>query len=318
MTIRLGIVMDPIESIKTYKDSSFSMLLAAQARGWDLFYMEQPDIFLRNTTATAAVKELTVRDSAENWFSLSDSTETPLSALDVILIRKDPPFDMEYMYMTILLERAEADGVLVVNRPASVRNCNEKLFTSWFPDCCVDSTVSRKASVLRSFLEEHHDIILKPLDAMGGSSVFRVRQGDPNISVILETLTAFDQRTTMAQKFIPEISSGDKRILMIDGDPVPYALARIPAPGETRGNLAAGGSGVGVELSKRDRQICSQVGPELRNRGLLFVGLDVIGDYLTEINVTSPTCIRELDAIYGLTIASDFMDCIERNLQALN
>jgi glutathione synthase len=230
-------------------------------------------------------------------------------------MRKDPPFDMEYLYTTCLLERAENAGVLIVNKPAALRNSNEKLFTAWFPDCCAPSLVSRDPARLRAFLDQQTDIILKPLDAMGGASIFRVRAGDPNISVILETITELGQRTAMAQVFIPEISAGDKRILMIDGEPVPYALARIPAQGETRGNLAAGGRGEGVELSERDRWICARVGPELRARGLLFVGLDVIGNYLTEINVTSPTCIRELDRIYGLDIAGQLMDCLETKLK---
>jgi len=314
MTIRLGIVMDPIQSIKVHKDSSFAMLLAAQRRGWQLFYMQQSDLYQHDGEVSASMRSLQVFDRDHDWFELSETSEQPLGRLDVVLMRKDPPLDMEFLYSTYLLERASQQGVLVVNRADSLRNCNEKLFTGWFPQCCTPSLVSRIPSRLRGFLEEHGDIILKPLDAMGGASVFRVTRDDPNISVILETLTDLGRRTAMAQKFIPEISAGDKRILMIDGEPVPYALARIPAKGETRGNLAAGGRGEGVELSERDRWICTQVGPELRQRGLLFVGLDVIGDYLTEINVTSPTCIRELDAIYGLDIASDLMDAIESRL----
>lgn len=314
MTIRLGIVMDPIQSIKTYKDSSFAMLLAAQRRGWPLFYMEQSDLFLRDGEVLASMRSLQVYDRDHDWFELSEANDQPLTALDVVLMRKDPPLDMEFLYTTYLLALASKQGVLVVNRPDSLQNCNEKLFTGWFPQCCAPSLVSRNPSRLRGFLDEHGDIILKPLDGMGGTSIFRVTRDDPNISVILETLTELGQRTAMAQKFIPEISAGDKRILMIDGEPVPYALARIPAKGETRGNLAAGGRGEGVELSDRDRWICAQVGPELRRRGLMFVGIDVIGDYLTEINVTSPTCIRELDAIYGLDIASDLMDVIENQL----
>jgi len=315
MNIRLGIVMDPIESIKVHKDSSFAMLLAAQARGWDLLYMEQPDLFLRDGQVFAAMRQLQVRDQDSDWYEYSAPEDRPLASLDVLLMRKDPPLNMEFLYTTFLLERAEAEGVLVVNRPAALRNSNEKLFTSWFPQCCAPSIVSRDASRLRAFLHEQGDIVLKPLDAMGGASVFRVRVDDPNVSVILETLTELGMRTAMAQKFIPEISAGDKRILVIDGEAVPYALARIPAQGETRGNLAAGGRGEGVELSDRDRWICEQVGPELRRRGLLFVGLDVIGDYLTEINVTSPTCIRELDRLYGLDIAGQLMDCIQQKLE---
>ncbi len=300
MSIQLAILMDPIESIKIQKDSSFAMLLAAQARGWTLLYMEQQDLFLSGGEAKAIMRNLRVMDQAGDWFELGEPRERRLGELDIILMRKDPPLDMEFIYTTYLLEQAEHAGALVVNRPSSLRNSNEKLFAAQFPDCCAPNLVSRDPGRLRDFLDEYGDIILKPLDGMGGASIFRVQENDPNISVILETLTEHGQRTAMAQKFIPEISAGDKRILMIDGEPVPYALARIPAKGETRGNLAAGGRGEGVELSERDRWICSQVGPELRKRGLIFVGLDVIGDYLTEINVTSPTCIRELDRIYGL------------------
>jgi glutathione synthase len=316
MTIRLGIVMDPIQSIKAYKDSSFAMLLAAQRRGWQLFYMQQSDLFQHDGEVSASMRPLQVFDRDHDWFKLSEASDQSLATLDVVLMRKDPPLDMEFLYTTYLLELAAKQGVMVVNRADSLRNCNEKLFTGWFPQCCAPSLVSRDPSRLRGFLDQHGDIILKPLDAMGGTSIFRVTHKDPNISVILETLTELGQRTAMAQKFIPEISAGDKRILMIDGEPVPWALARIPAKGETRGNLAAGGRGEGVELSDRDRWICEQVGPELRRRGLVFVGLDVIGDYLTEINVTSPTCIRELDAIYGLDIASELIDAIENQLAA--
>ncbi len=316
MTIRLGIVMDPIQSIKTYKDSSFAMLLAARRRGWELFYMEQSDLSQRDGQVSASLRELEVFDRDHDWFALSGRDERPLTDLDVVLMRKDPPLDMEFLYTTYLLEQAEKQGLMVVNRPESLRNCNEKLFATWFPQCCAPNLVARDPARLRGFLDEHGDIILKPLDAMGGASIFRVTTDDPNISVILETLTDHGRRTAMAQKFIPEISAGDKRILVIDGEPVPWALARIPARGETRGNLAAGGRGEGVPLSERDRWICTQVAPELRRRGLLFVGLDVIGDYLTEINVTSPTCIRELDRLYDLDIASDLMDAIEARLAA--
>ncbi|WP_455235306.1 glutathione synthase [Thiogranum longum] len=315
MSIHLGIVMDPIGGIKVHKDSSFAMLLAAQARGWQLFYMEQSDLYLRDGQVSASMRRLRVRDQSSDWFEWGETKDWPLAELDVVLMRKDPPLDTEFLYTTYLLERAELQGTLVVSRAAALRNSNEKLFTAWFPECCAPSLVSRDANRLRAFLEEHGDIVLKPLDAMGGTLVFRVTLGDPNISVILETLTELGQRTAMAQKFIPEISAGDKRILMVDGEPVPYALARIPAKGETRGNLAAGGRGEGVTLSERDRWICAQVGPELRARGLMFVGLDVIGDYLTEINVTSPTCIRELDSIYGLDIAGQLMDCIASKIR---
>ncbi|MCO6413651.1 MAG: glutathione synthase [Thiogranum sp.] len=315
MSIRLGVVMDPIGSIKIHKDSSFAMLLAAQARGWELFYMEQSDLFMQDGRAFASLRRLTVYDQRDHWFDCCEPVEEPLSGLDVILMRKDPPLDMEFVYTTFLLERAKSEGTMVVNCPAALRNSNEKLFTAWFPQCCAPSLVTRDGRRLREFLNQHHDIVLKPLDAMGGSLIFRVRVNDPNISVIIETITDFGHRTVMAQRFIPEISQGDKRILLIDGNPVPYALARIPATGETRGNLAAGGHGEGVRLTDRDYWICGQVGPELRKRGLLFVGLDVIGNYLTEINVTSPTCIRELDSLFNLDIAGQLMDSIASKLK---
>ena len=316
MTLKLGIVMDPIRSINVKKDSSLAMLLAAQTRGWELRYMTFGDLTLRDGEAFATSQRLRVRDDPTDWFDATDAIEEPLSALDVILMRKDPPFDMEYIYVTYLLERAEQAGVLVVNEPRSLRDVNEKLYTAWFPHCCPPTLVARGPSQLRSFVAEQQDIIVKPLDAMGGNSVFRLRQGDPNTSVILETQTCMGQRFVMAQRYVPEICEGDKRILVIDGEPVPYALARIPAPGETRGNLAAGATGVGVELTERDRWVCAQVGPTLRRKGLVFVGLDVIGNYLTEINVTSPTCIRELDALYELDIAGKLMQAIDSRVHA--
>jgi glutathione synthase len=312
--IKLGVVMDPIGSIKAYKDSTLAMLLAAQARGWPIRYMEQSDLHLRDGKAFARSRALRVFDDPKRWFEWGEETTGPLSELDVILMRKDPPFDMEYIYTTYLLERAEEDGVLVVNRPRSLRDANEKLFTAWFPQCTPPTLVTRAAVRLRDFLAEHGDIVLKPLGGMGGESVFRLRRGEPNVNVTIETLTAHESRYAMAQRFLPEIAQGDKRILLIDGEPIPYALARVPAEGDTRGNLAAGGTGTGVPLSERDRWICAQVGPTLREKGLLFVGLDVIGDYLTEINVTSPTCIRELDRQYGLHIADKLMDAIANRL----
>jgi glutathione synthase len=306
--------MDPIGSIKIHKDSTFAMLLEAQARGWVVRYMEQNDLFLRDGQTFAHHHALRLIENEHRWHELGESLTEPLAAMDVVLMRKDPPFDMEYIYTTYLLERAEDAGVLVVNKPRSLRDANEKLFTAWFPQCTPPTLVTRSSEQIRSFLAEHGDIILKPLGGMGGESVFRLRRGDPNTNVVLETLTADETRFAMAQRFIPEIAQGDKRILLVDGEPIPYALARIPAEGETRGNLAAGGTGVGVPLSERDRWICAQVGPVLRERGLLFVGLDVIGDYLTEINVTSPTCIRELDRLYGLHISAGLMDAIASRL----
>ena len=314
MTLKLGVVMDPIGSIKIKKDSTFAMLLEAQARGWELHYLEQRDLYLVDGVTRARPRPLTVREDPAGWFTLGEAVDLPLHDLDAVLMRKDPPFDMEYIYTTYLLERAEAEGLLVVNRPQSLRDANEKLFTAWFPQCCPPTLVTRNADQLRTFLAEQQDVILKPLGGMGGSSIFRLRTGDPNVGVVIETLTTHGTLYTMAQRFIPEISAGDKRILLVDGDPVPYALARIPAPGETRGNLAAGGTGVGVPLTDRDRWICDQVAPALRERGLLFVGIDVIGDFLTEINVTSPTCIRELDAQFGLNIAGTLFDRIEERL----
>ncbi|MEJ2692815.1 MAG: glutathione synthase [Candidatus Thiodiazotropha sp.] len=316
--IRLGVVMDPIESIKIHKDSTFAMLLAAQARGWRLFYMEQPDLSLRDGICHARIRELWVDDKATGWHRFGDTQEIPLHQLDLVLMRKDPPFDMEYIYTTYLLQAAEAMGCLLVNRPQSLRDANEKLFTGLFPQCTPPTLVSRRPEQIRAFHQEHGDIILKPLGGMGGASVFRVPPNDPNLGVIIETLTFHGSRYAMAQRFVPEIALGDKRILMIDGKPVPYALARIPAQGETRGNLAAGGRGEGVPLSERDRWIAAQVGPELRDRGILFAGLDVIGDYLTEINVTSPTCIRELDAQFNLDIAGELMDAIAAKLEPCN
>jgi len=315
MSRRIGILMDPIADINIKKDSSFAMLLAAQAKGWTLFYMEQQDVFLHQGVVSAEVKRLTVQEDPDNWYQFEEAETIALSELDAILMRKDPPFDMEYIYSTYLLEQAQQAGVLIVNNPQSLRDANEKLFTAWFPQCCPDTLVTRKAALIRDFQQQHGDIILKPLDGMGGASIFRIKPNDPNFSVIIETLTEHGKTSVMAQKFIPEISEGDKRILMINGEPVPYALARIPAKGETRGNLAAGGRAEGRPLTEHDRWICEQVGPKLREKGLFFVGLDVIGNYLTEINVTSPTCIRELDAQFKLNIAADLMNCIEQHFK---
>ena len=310
MSIKLGIVMDPIGSIKVHKDSSLAMLLAALKRDWELYYMEQSDLFLEGSRCYAQLTRLDARDDENDWYTLSDKRTVPLDELDVILMRKDPPVDMEFIYTTFLLQRAAAHGVLVVNNPGAIRNASEKLYTAWFSQCSPPTRVSREIKRLKEFLDEHGDIIVKPLDGMGGASVFRIQMNDPNLNVILETITANGTKSTMAQRYIPEISAGDKRILMINGEPFPHALARIPTSGETRGNLAAGGRGEGVDLSKRDLWICEQVGPALREQGLMFVGLDVIGDYLTEINVTSPTCIRELDSIYNADIAGQFLDSI--------
>ena len=315
MPIKLGMVMDSIDHINIKKDTSFAMLLEAQVRCWELHYMELNDLFLRNGRAYARTRTLTVQRNAQQWYRFIGEQDIPLDQLDVIIMRKDPPFDQEYIYATYLLERAESMGVYVVNKPQSLRDANEKLFTSWFPQCCAETLVAREPARIRSFLHEQGEIILKPLDGMGGTSIFHLRKDDPNLSVILETMTQYNSRYVMAQKYIPEIKDGDKRILMINGEAVPYALARIPAQGETRGNLAAGGRAEGRELTEQDCWIASQVGPTLREKGLIFVGLDVIGDKLTEINVTSPTCVQELDQQFGLNIAGTLMDHIEINLQ---
>jgi glutathione synthase len=316
MAVKLGVIMDPIGTINPKKDTTLSLLLAAQARGWEIHYMQMHDLALRDGRASGAMRPLRVHDSTKHWFDFGgEAVRRPLTDLDVLLMRKDPPFDTEYIFATYLLERAQAEGTLVVNDPRSLRDANEKLFTAWFADVCPPTLVARRQDTLREFLQEHGDIVVKPLDGMGGSSIFRVRLDDPNTSVILETITAHESRFCMAQRYLPEIVDGDKRILLVDGEPVDYALARIPAVGELRGNLAAGGRGEGRPLTDRDREICARVGPSLAARGLLFVGLDVIGDYLTEINVTSPTCARELEAQFGLRIGERLMQVIARRLE---
>ncbi|RTR31629.1 glutathione synthase [Shewanella atlantica] len=314
--IKLGIVMDPISDINIKKDSSFAMLLAAQSRGYQLFYMEMQDLAMVNGEAMANMRELSVKQDPDNWFELGEPVDTPLSALDVVLMRKDPPFDTEFIYATYMLERAEEEGVLIVNKPQSLRDANEKLFTAWFSEFTPETMVTRDAKRIREFYKQKGDIILKPLDGMGGTLIFRIKAGDPNVGVIIETLTEYGQRYAMAQAFIPDITSGDKRILVVDGEPVPYSLARIPQKGETRGNLAAGGRGVAQPLSESDWAIARAIGPELKKRGLIFVGLDVIGDKLTEINVTSPTCIKEIEAAFDVDITGMLMDSIEARLKA--
>ncbi len=288
-TRKLGIVMDPIESIKPWKDSTFAMMLEAQSRGWTLYCFHLEDIFMDNSIAMGSYRTVSVQDDNEHWFDVNDSGRCRLDEMDVILMRKDPPFDLEYIYSTYLLEQAEEAGVLVVNKPASLRDCNEKLFTRVFPQCCVDTLVSRNPELLKEFINRHRDVIVKPLDGMGGQSIFRVQQGDRNTNAIIETVSKHGRSQTMAQRYIAEISEGDKRILLIDGVAIPYALARLPAEGENRGNIAAGASTRGQPLSERDQWLCDQIGDELRARGLLFVGLDDIGDYITQINVTRPT-----------------------------
>lgn len=311
MPIKFGMVMDPITHINIKKDTSFAMLLEAQARGWELYYMELNDLYMRNGRTYARTRKLVVERNPQQWYAFTGEQDIPLDELDVIMMRKDPPFDQEYIYATYLLECAESCGVYVVNKPQSLRDANEKLFTAWFSECCAETLVTREPGRIRHFLQEQQEIILKPLDGMGGTSIFHLRLGDPNLSVILEMMTQYNSRYVMAQKYLPEIKNGDKRILLVNGEPIPYCLARIPAQGETRGNLAAGGYGEGRPLTERDYWIAGKVGPTLREKGLVFVGLDVIGDSLTEINVTSPTCVQELDSQFGLNICGLLMDHIE-------
>jgi len=314
MTIKIGVVMDPIAKLNYKKDSTLAMLWAAADRGWQLYYMEQHDLLMDQGVAKASMAPLEVFKNPEHWYSLGNAKEQPLADLDVVLMRVDPPFDNEYIYSTYLLEQAERQGTLIVNRCQSLRDCNEKLFATEFPQCCPPVLVSANSDRLKAFHQEHQDVIFKPLDGMGGSSVFRVKPDDPNVNVILETLTEFGKQTIMAQKYLPEIKEGDKRILLINGEPIPYCLARVPSSGETRGNLAAGGTGRAQPMTERDLWIAREIGPTLKEKGLLFVGMDVIGDYLTEINVTSPTCIREIDTAYDLDIAGDLMECIAQEM----
>jgi len=312
MALNIGIVMDPITSIKPYKDSTLAMMLAAQKKGWNLHYIEQANIYLKDQTDQVNYQNITVFDDDKHWFELGEKSTIQGTKLDVVLMRIDPPFNMEYIYTTYLLEMLEQQGSLIVNKPSSLRDANEKLFATQFPQCCTETLVTRNPDKLRDFINEQKDVILKPLDGMGGQSIFRVNPDDANLSVILETMVGFYQHTIMAQKFIPERTQGDKRILMVNGKAIPYTLARIPAEGETRGNIAAGGTGIAMPITEREQWIADQIGPSLIDKGVLFAGLDVIGDYLTEINITSPTCIREIDAQFNLDIASQLMDCIEQ------
>ncbi|MFP1723404.1 glutathione synthase [Lonsdalea quercina] len=315
--IKLGIVMDPIAAINIKKDTSFAMLLEAQRRGWELHYMEMDDLYLNEGEARATTRKLSVEHNYDGWYQFGDAQDIALHELDVVLMRKDPPFDTEFIYATYILERAEEKGTLIVNKPQSLRDCNEKLFTAWFSDLTPATRVTRRADKLREFHQQHKDVILKPLDGMGGASIFRLKQDDANVSVIIETLTEHGSRYCMAQNYLPAIKDGDKRVLVVDGEPVPYCLARIPQGGETRGNLAAGGRGEARPLSESDWRIARTVAPTLKQKGLIFVGLDIIGDRLTEINVTSPTCVREIEAAFpDISITGMLMDAIERRLSA--
>ncbi|MGY3265737.1 glutathione synthase [Lysobacter sp. HA35] len=311
MPLDIVVVMDPIGSIKIAKDSTFAMLLEAQRRGHRLSYVMPGGLSVRDGRAMARIASLRVVDDPNGWFELGEASQVELGTGHVVLMRKDPPVDADYLHDTQILGLAQNAGALIVNDPRGLRDMNEKLAALEFPQCCPPTLVSRDAAAIKAFIADHGDAVLKPLDGMGGRSIFRARHGDPNTNVILETLTESGRHLAMAQRYIPEITEGDKRILLVDGVPVDYCLARIPQGDEFRGNLAAGGRGEGRPLSERDRWIAAQVGPEMKARGMLFVGLDVIGDYLTEVNVTSPTCIRELDTQFGLNIAGLLFDAIE-------
>ena len=312
--LKVGIIMDPIQSIAPYKDSSLAMLLEAQRRAAEIHYFEQKDVRLLSGTAMGQSTLLQVRDDNDDWYTMGARQDLPLGDLDAVLMRKDPPFDMEYVYTTYILDRAAQQGALIVNAPQSLRDMNEKAYTAWFPDLTPGTLITRSMDDMKAFLDEHGHVVAKPLDGMGGRSIFVIRKGDKNANVVFETLTDYGSRFAMAQVFIPEIAAGDKRILLIEGEPVPYALARIPSDEDNRGNMVAGAAAVGQAMSARDHEICEAVGPVLRDAGVLFAGIDVIGDYLTEVNVTSPTGIRELDKQFDLNIAGLMFDAIEARL----
>jgi glutathione synthase len=313
--LRIAVVMDPIEDIKPAKDTTLAMMLAAQRRGWEVCYLELRHLWLRDGVAMGRVHPVTVRDDHGDWHTLGEPRVERLGDFSAILMRKDPPFDTEYIYSTYILERAEMQGALVVNRPQGLRDMNEKVFTAWFPECCAPTLITRDMGDMHAFLREHGRIVCKPLHGMGGRSIFVIDLGDKNANVVFETLTDYGQHYAIVQRYLPEIvTTGDSRVIVVDGEPVPYALARIPTASDNRGNLAAGAKGVGRPLDDRDRWLASRIGPVLRERGMLFVGLDVIGGFVTEINVTSPTGVRELDRQFGLDIAGSLMDAIARRL----
>jgi len=313
--MKIAFVLDPLDNIKTCKDSSYAMMQEASARGHALASLHQEDLVLRNGKVLAYARDLALTSDASHWYRIGERAPVGLETFDAVMMRKDPPFDMEYIYSTYLLELAQRQGAWVINDPRAVRDHNEKLAIFRFPEFTVPTLVTREEFLIREFLAEHGDIIVKPLDGMGGISVFRLHRQDYNIGVVIETVTHHGQRTVMAQKFIPQIAKGDKRVLIIDGEPVPYSLARIPKQGETRGNLAAGGTGVAQPLSARDLEIARALGPELKAAGLLLVGLDVIGDYLTEVNVTSPTCMREIADQTGFNVAAMMIDALEKTVR---
>ena len=313
--MKLGVIMDPIGSITPYKDSSLAMLLEAERRTAEIHYFEQKDVRLLSGKALGQSTLLHVRDDNDDWYEFGERQEIALGDLDVILMRKDPPFDMEYVYTTYVLDRAGQQGALIVNAPQALRDMNEKAYTAWFPELTPTTLITRSMAEMKAFLAEHGHVVAKPLDGMGGRSIFVVQKGDKNANVVFETLTDYGRKFAMAQVYIPEIKAGDKRILLIDGEPVPYRLARIPSDEDNRGNMVAGAAAVGQEMSKRDYEICEQVGPALRDAGVIFAGIDVIGDYLTEVNVTSPTGIRELDKQFDINIAGTLFDAIESHLK---
>jgi glutathione synthase len=316
-TPSLAVVMDPIGSVKFAKDSTLAMLLAAAARGWQLTYFEQSDLFLRDGVALGRGRSLAVFNDPARWFELGDQTVHKLGEFDCVFMRKDPPFDAEYIYSTYILERAELQGAFVANKPQGLRDMNEKVYTAWFPQCCAPTLITRSRDDITAFAAEHGKIVVKPLDGMGGRSIFVTEKGDKNLPVIIETLTDYGQRFAIAQRYVPDIAtSGDARVLLIDGEPLSYALARIPAAHDNRGNLAAGAKGVGRELNERDRWLAAEIGPKLAERGMVFVGIDVIGGFVTEINVTSPTGIRELDSQFGLNIGAMVIDALARRIGA--
>src|ERR1044072_3394393 len=315
--LSLAVVMDPIAKIKFAKDSTLAMLLAAAGRGWKLTYFEQSDLFLRDGVALGHGRPLQVHNDSQKWFDLGDKQVYELGRFDCVFMRKDPPFDAEYIYSTYILERAEMQGALVANKPQGLRDMNEKVYTAWFPQCCAPTLITRAAADIKAFAEEHGKIVVKPLDGMGGKSCFVPERGDKNLPVIIETVTDYGQRFAIAQRYLPEIAAtGDSRVLLIDGEPVPYALARIPLPTDNRGNLAAGAKGVGRGLTERDRWLAAEIGPALAAKGMVFVGIDVIGGFVTEINVTSPTGIRELHKQFGLNIRDMGIRSIPRRIGA--
>ena len=314
MTYTVGVVMDPIAKIKPEKDTSFAMMLEAQRRGATLVYFELSDLYIDNGAPKGIGQQVTVRDQDKDFYTLGETTTYALGDIDVLLMRKDPPFDSEFLYATHILSLAERDGVLGVNRPQSLRDFNEKLFTSYFPSLIPDTLVTRNSKLVREFHAKHKDVICKPLDGMGGASIFRVKEDGTNLGVIIETLTANGQRQMMVQKYLPEIKDGDKRVLIVNGEVMPYCLARLPSAGETRGNLAAGGTGRPQPISDSDRRLAETIAPVLIEKGLIFVGLDVIGDRITEINVTSPTCVREIERAYDINIMAALFDAIEAKL----